>query len=202
MSVPSLTRFKVCTKCGCTKPATTEYFHRNGPARFRADCKVCKVLRVKGYYLINREAIIRRGVAYHKGNPERMAYMAEYLPKYRERNRGQSTEQVRRFREQERSTPEGLARLRMMARVSQSKRRAAQTLAGGECTVEEIEQMYEDQEGLCCYCEAPLFGVYHADHMQPISKGGSSDWTNIAIACPQCNYRKNDKTVEQFLLTL
>lgn len=33
-------KYKVCTKCGESKPATTEFFHRKRNS-IRADCKAC-----------------------------------------------------------------------------------------------------------------------------------------------------------------
>jgi HNH endonuclease len=62
--------------------------------------------------------------------------------------------------------------------------------------------MYESQQGLCAYCDCELNGDYHVEHMTPLSRGGMHDWSNIALACPTCNLRKNAKTVEgvtQFL---
>jgi 5-methylcytosine-specific restriction endonuclease McrA len=32
------------------------------------------------------------------------------------------------------------------------------------------------------------------DHVQPISAGGKSSWTNLTTACKPCNYRKSNKT--------
>jgi len=40
------------------------------------------------------------------------------------------------------------------------------------------------------------------DHVLPKSKGGSSDWTNLVLACKDVNQRKGDKTPEQAGLTL
>lgn len=84
---------------------------------------------------------------------------------------------------------------------------AAQTRARldktrGFYTFNEIWQMYEDQQGLCAYCETPLFGTYHIDHMLPLSRGGRNDWVNLAITCPPCNMQKHDKTAEEFMEVL
>jgi 5-methylcytosine-specific restriction endonuclease McrA len=77
--------------------------------------------------------------------------------------------------------------------------RVAKWGAQGSYTSAEIAQMYEDQGGLCAYCETPLFGAFHADHMVPLSRGGRNDWTNLAVACAECNLRKSTKTAEEFM---
>ncbi len=87
-------------------------------------------------------------------------------------------------------------------RASNLRRRKAVREAGGSVSADEIWQMYESQDALCAYCEEPLFGTFHVEHMQPISKGGRNDWTNVAIACPNCNWRKRDKTTEEFMAVL
>lgn len=49
----------------------------------------------------------------------------------------------------------------------------------------------------CVYCGAPQ---EHDDHIQPVSKGGTDHWYNIAPACADCNLRKTDKLLLHFLL--
>lgn len=43
-------------------------------------------------------------------------------------------------------------------------------------------------------CEALLATV---DHIQPVSRGGPSSWTNLVSACKACNNRKADRTPEE-----
>lgn len=49
----------------------------------------------------------------------------------------------------------------------------------------------------CPYCGAP---AYHIDHKNPLAKGGSHTWDNIEIICETCNFAKNDKTKEEYLI--
>ena len=93
-------------------------------------------------------------------------------------------------------------RIRRSKMVHEERRRARELNAEGSYTPEEVWQMVDDQDGLCAYCETPLFGRYHIDHMIPLSRGGRNDWTNLAISCPECNFRKNARTAEEFVMLL
>jgi 5-methylcytosine-specific restriction endonuclease McrA len=48
----------------------------------------------------------------------------------------------------------------------------------------------------CCqYCGRPQGGLKHResltrDHVVPLSRGGTNDWTNVVTACSACNTRK------------
>lgn len=44
--------------------------------------------------------------------------------------------------------------------------------------------------GFCQSCGRRLIGEFHADHIQPHSKGGSTTTKNGQALCAQCNLRK------------
>jgi hypothetical protein len=51
--------------------------------------------------------------------------------------------------------------------------------------------------GRCEYCrmnQALQGATFHLEHILPRSRGGASDPTNLAWACPACNLRKSDRT--------
>ena len=55
----------------------------------------------------------------------------------------------------------------------------------------------------CQYCGVVLeTAEYTIDHVLPRARGGSSVWTNLALACVQCNKRKSDRTPQEAGLTL
>ena len=48
-------------------------------------------------------------------------------------------------------------------------------------------------EGRCEYCHLPVQGQvarFPIDHVLPRTAGGSTDLSNLALACPHCNARK------------
>ena len=227
MSVPSLARFKVCTKCGIFFPF--EMFgraskHSTGRA---SSCKCCEKRRnearreqrveySRAYYAANREQMLADMRERYQRNPEPTKQRSrEWL----QNNREAANAQKRRYRKRrpEVGAKSGrkyrLANAETVRERQRKKRRenldkgaahtqnyfARKRSAEGKHTADEIWQMYEDQQGLCAYCETPLFGSYHVDHMIPLSREGRNDWTNLAVSCGRCNDRKGAKTVEEWI---
>jgi len=50
----------------------------------------------------------------------------------------------------------------------------------------------------CSYCGA-IGGILEADHIVPISKGGTNDLDNLTTSCRTCNRQKKDKSASQFI---
>ncbi len=74
------------------------------------------------------------------------------------------------------------------------KRRAQKTQAGGFFTAEEwfLLCFAVGFRCLCCGLKKPL----EADHVIPVSKGGSSWLWNIQPLCESCNVKKHDQTID------
>lgn len=82
------------------------------------------------------------------------------------------------------------------------RRRARLAAAGGEYTVREWQTLLS-QYDRCPGCERrwedippprDRSSVVTADHIIPVSKGGSSDISNIRPLCYSCNSRKGNRT--------
>jgi hypothetical protein len=199
VSVPSLTRFKVCTKCKCTKPATPTFFRKynRNACGLHAACKGCDV----AYRRINREAIAERNRVGHLANREhRLALMARYRAEHKE----EIAAQQQRYQQENRDKLRAYYRRwrknnRDVRRAHERKRQAAKKGQAGFRDANELWEMYHDQNELCAYCETPLFGDFHVDHMLPLSRGGIDGPENYAITCPPCNMAKHSKTAEEFM---
>lgn len=66
-------------------------------------------------------------------------------------------------------------------------------------TQEELRELYAESEDHCGYCGIRLFGKYHIDHIQPLSRKGAHSKENLCICCSACNLSKNNKTVDEWL---
>jgi len=63
---------------------------------------------------------------------------------------------------------------------------------------EVVEALWQMQHGKCCYCERSLPKKGHlkaVEHFAPKSKFKNlrNEWTNLLLACSQCNGKKSDK---------
>lgn len=55
--------------------------------------------------------------------------------------------------------------------------------------------------GNCChYCGSTNYLT--TDHLHPISKGGSNDYSNLVRACNSCNNRKGNMLLEEFRIAM
>lgn len=198
MSVPSLTRLQRCYSCNCTRPATSEFFCRDSKAKngLRRQCRTCKRLENATYHRNNRESRAERNRRYEQENPEAARARKK---RYHERNAPALILKARAWYEENRAF--AVSRSGQWQKANPERRRAYRLnreAVEGRCRPADILQMYEDQQRRCAYCETPLLGSYHVDHMLPLSRGGTGYWHNLAVVCPQCNLRKHAKTVEEF----
>jgi 5-methylcytosine-specific restriction endonuclease McrA len=76
-------------------------------------------------------------------------------------------------------------------------RRARLAGLGGSHTVDDILDLFDEQEGRCPYCNVYLRD-WHVDHKTPLARGGDNGKTNLQLTCPTCNVRKHTKTDAEF----
>ena len=78
---------------------------------------------------------------------------------------------------------------------------------GGELLVQTIQLVYEDNikrfGTLTCYlCLNPItFGQDSLEHKTPLSRGGTNEYNNLAIACKKCNNVKHTRTEKEYRKT-
>lgn len=83
---------------------------------------------------------------------------------------------------------------------AQGNRRMRIFEAGGNYTPNDIADIFDLQDGRCCYCGMPFHDRkdFHIDHFTPISKGGDNSPANIVLACVSCNLSKSDHLFEDW----
>lgn len=196
---------KPCKTCGVPKPL--DGFHKNRLTKDgrQSNCKECVSAYNALYRAANAEQLSEYNKRWRMENAEeynrkrKEQYAADPAPAierskaYRQANPGRALDAQRRSkRAWRKKNPE-------KAQAENARRRARRKAAEGSYSGDELRQMYDDQQGLCAYCETPLFGTYDVDHMIPLSRGGANGWQNLAVACRRCNRQKHAKTAEEFM---
>jgi len=70
------------------------------------------------------------------------------------------------------------------------RNRRAKQKAGGSHTAKQIRDLLQQQRFCCAACRVSIRHGYHADHIMPLSRGGTNDIRNIQLLCQPCNQRK------------
>ena len=212
---------KICSKCKAEKPLTEFGKQSDTADGLKANCKTCRAAynaanRDKlaaynaAYYAANRESVMAAAArcreaspdkcaayqeAYQAANRERLAaYKAAYYESNREKiavtraaYQAENRERIAAYRAE---NPEKFAAYRR-------NRRARKRNAEGSHTAADVRAIFESQRGLCANCQTKLFKSgkhkFHADHIAPLSKGGSNDKYNLQCLCPSCNLSKGAK---------
>lgn len=142
----------------------------------------------KAHYQANREAILAAQKEYRLAHPEKVfARRLAYRRKNRARLVAASASWVKAHPEQ----------ARLLNRVRQCRRRYRERQADGYFTRQDIEALYDAQEGQCAYCLTPL-ERFHIDHRMPLARGGTHWPSNLALACAACNCSKGARTADEF----
>lgn len=82
---------------------------------------------------------------------------------------------------------------------SQRRLRVERYGAEGNHTFQDVRDLARKQKYKCKVCRVNVRGKYHADHIQPLARGGT-DWiSNIQILCAPCNLSKGKKTMDEWL---
>ncbi len=69
----------------------------------------------------------------------------------------------------------------------------------GKYTIDEWKAKLAEYDYKCAYCGIELLDSISADHVIPVSRGGSNTIDNIVPSCRNCNSRKNSKTPDEYI---
>ena len=160
----------------------------------------------KRYYLLHRDYLIRESKEYfYKHRDERNKKKREYYyqhkeekltyqRKYQFEHREETKKYLQRYqREHKEKMKMNFANYRVHFKNA------------GKLTFQTIQQVYDENiianSGVlrCIYCGRKLtMKEATLEHKQPISREGTNDKENLAIACHSCNCSKRDKTEKEF----
>ncbi len=222
---PDNNLMKHCTVCDILFPATSEFFHRTKHAKcgLMPLCKKCQCARQKVYASrpetrerkrARQKAYLNRPDVKERDYNYRIAYnnrpdVQERLKSYYSRPEThvlkrayRSRPEVREYNRVYRNRPE----VRERSHIRHHRRRSRNKAALGDYTAAQIQALLKKQKHCCYYaaCGHVRFQcvkgryIYHIDHVIPLSRGGSNDISNLVLACPTCNLRKNDKLPHEF----
>jgi len=119
--------------------------------------------RLKKWYIANKERLNEKSTKYYETHIEHLRSKARQWAKENPEKR----------------------------KIQRHTRRTKKSQAGGSFTSDDIKAMLKRQKGKCIVCKVKIVNNYQIDHIIPISKGGSSNPSNLQLLCPRCNLSKN-----------
>lgn len=174
-------------------------------------CEQCASEQCISWRAENPELAYERARAWKSRNPGKLA---KYRKEGRRRNASRIKQQEKRYREKNPEKKQAAMRAwkrknsdRVAAYGKEYRARNREKLSGYNSVQKAKRRASEDvgvplgtflgwrhaQPKVCFYCGAECATNFHVDHFMPLSKGGQHVLTNLRIACPGCNLRKNAK---------
>lgn len=216
--------YRICSKCGESKFATTEFFYPYpNKIGLAAACISCTVAINNNYIQQNQDKVKQSRRDHYSRNREKIQkeshdrYFADVEKsraesrarntKWRNNNRKRYHEIQLKYRTTHKKRVNynhhawyirNLEHARMAARLSANRRRAKLLSLDGHFTKEDILLAYRSQKGKCWHCFKKVGSKYHADHLISVKRGGSNDPRNIVISCPVCNLSKGSKSTQEW----
>ena len=178
---------KRCSSCEALKPLDEFSVNKTGKQAgiVASVCKACKCIKAKERRQRNLKAARIKGLeSYYRNRDSALEYKRRHYEENREAERARTKAYIA-------ANPD-------IARSNNHARRARLLDAEGKYSAADVSTKLAEQGGKCFWCEVDLDGVYHVDHIVPVSKGGSNWPSNICCSCPPCNLRKGATLPEQF----
>jgi 5-methylcytosine-specific restriction endonuclease McrA len=147
-------------------------------------------------YVRERERILARNKAWNAAHSE---YMNKLTKDWAEANPERRTEISKKSHKNHKAARNAFCREYQKRNpelflAKGQKRRTAKTKAGGSFTAQEWVALCKKHAYRCLCCNRRR--KLTADHVVPVSKGGTSNINNIQPLCGPCNSSKRDKTID------
>jgi 5-methylcytosine-specific restriction endonuclease McrA len=148
--------------------------------RYKRDKKKAEI-RSKRWGKENPEKKRAGNARWYQNNKERLKRKAK---KYYSKNKSECKKRMKAYR---RAHPE-------VDKAKHAKRKAQKLGNGGSFTASEWKALCKKHHNRCLGCGKRR--KLTADHVVPVSKGGSSNISNIQPLCGPCNSSKGNKTID------
>lgn len=180
---------KTCTRCGQAKPPEAFGARKSARDGLYPWCRPCCVANTKAHQ--SGSEWTTKKAAYDRERVARLKpVLAEKASERYFRSRDQRLAEAAAWRK---ANPE---KRRLISMNYKARRRAQE--AGGPTTAE-LRDWLGRQRKVCFWCDADCAGVHHVDHFEPLSRGGKHEISNLVIACPSCNLRKQAMPPERWM---
>ena len=194
---------KICNKCKIELPFNSFSNDKNKKDGKSTICKACKKAYADKWRTDNKELKARLDKEYRENNADKIA---EHKHKYYEANK-ESILAKNKARYQDNSesyyaihklwveqNKDKVATIKKAYKLRRRDKENASNLSSKELTI-----WLSEQPKVCAYCGIEITNGYHIDHVEPLSKDGKHEVTNLALSCPSCNLRKSSKSMVLWL---
>ncbi len=177
-----------CALCKKSYPATFEYFskHKGSKLGLAARCRECSKRVTLEWREQNPERASKAGMRWHANNRQ-SANLQRRERRLLNLGREKATQKVYREKNQ------------LSIRVANRNYKARKKQAEGSFTALEWQAKLELYKGRCHWCSKKIKGTPHADHLIPITRGGSNYISNIVPSCSFCNVSKHNKLPHEWI---
>lgn len=173
-----------CVSCRDERAVRDADYIKQRDLEYRTRAKDKILATKRAYYAKNRDSAKEYLEKYRKENPEKCK---KWQRDYYLRNSERIKKTASNYRAE---NPALISALK-------HARRAKIKMSEGSHDKDDILNLLSKQKEKCASCGERLKtsgnGIYHVDHIYPISKGGSNWPSNLQLLCPTCNLRKNAK---------
>lgn len=189
---------KICTKCKQEIPKSEFRIDKHKKDDLYSSCKTCCKIIEQQRYLKNKQSIQQKRKASY--NDEAKAKKAKYDKTYRTLKGEERLKSKRDYYHNKggkEKKQQWISNNPLKAKAYSKQERAVRSKLKKKSSIT-ATQMYEwllAQVYICPYCGISCPTAFHVDHIDPLSKGGLHEFSNLTISCIKCNQSKYNKSL-------